>query len=186
MMRLLRGLAFGVLIALGAYCVGFVAWRIAAELYPWAGAVMWVLFLGWMAICTALGSFYGFFARDAQLRSLVLATVIVVTLTSFYALAIRVVDEQHNLAAQEQSDRWSHWVKIIQRQHADEELCQSVLLDQRIEQKGYLDSSDTAVSSVYCDTWGRNAELVDYPIDEFWTAYDKQGGYPERKENDDA
>ncbi len=45
-MRLLRSLAFGLLVAGGAYCVGFVACRLGHEFYPYAGPVLDALLPG--------------------------------------------------------------------------------------------------------------------------------------------
>jgi len=181
-MRLLRSVAIGLLAAAGACCVGFVAWRIGHELYPWAGAVTWVLFLGLIVFSCAIGSFYGHFSTDAKVRSFVLAIAFIVTLTGFYAVAVKVVDEHHNNAFREQQERWQTWVNVIQEDDIQADRCEWFLLEERFESTGQINLEDVAITDHYCSTWGRNVENVPSPIYEFWAAYEEQGGYPTRKE----
>jgi hypothetical protein len=185
-MRLLRSFAFGLLVAGGTYCVGFVVCRLGHELYPYEGPVFDALLPGLVAVASVTGGFFGYRSRNTRLRSLVLAVTFVVTLTSFYAMAVKLVDEHHSTAYRQQQNRWTTFVRVIQRNAFKKNTCEQTLLQERFAMSGDLTPSDANAIRHYCSTWGRNLESVHFPITEFWKVYDKQENYPLSRDNDDA
>ena len=135
-MRLLRSFAFGLLVAGGAYCTGYVMVRLGHELYPWAGPVFDAVLPGWAAIGLVAGGLYGYRSRNSRLRSLVLAVTFIVTLTGFYAMAVELVDEHHDTAYRQQQERWMTFVEMIRRTGLDKDRCEEILLHERLVMNG--------------------------------------------------
>ncbi len=165
-MRLLRSLAFGLLVAGGAYCVGFVACRLGHELYPYAGPVFDALLPGWVAVAMATGGFYGYRSRNPKLRSLVLAFTFIVTLTGFYTMAVQLIDEHHDTALREQRERWRTWARVMAKSAPKKNRCEWFLLQERLAMNGELAPNDAAFTRYYCSRWRRSIQSVHDPIDD--------------------
>ncbi len=185
-MRILRSLAFGFLAAGGAYCVGFVACRLGQELFAWAAPVFDALLPVWVAVASITAGLFGYYSRSPRLRSLVLATTFIVTLTGFYAVTVRLVDEHHDSAFRKRQETWHALFKVYQRNTFRKHRCELYLLQERFAMTGELALNDAAATRRYCSRWGGAFESVHEPIEDLWEIDDEQDYYPVRGGNDDV